>query len=287
VKPQREDGAIVLETRGTRGVVDDGLASLVLNGREVLVSPPQLQLWRAPTDNDGLRLLPERGRGLGFGPLAGWLELGLDRLEHRVENVATRGDGAEIVTRATGRDRWTDAVHRQRLRLAADGALHVENEVRLAADMRDLPRVGVVLELAPGFDELEWLGPGPDEAYPDRRASAMVGRHRGTVDGEYVPYILPQEHGHHPDARWLRLTGPGGGLEVRGVPTIGFSASRYTAGDLYRARHTVDLKPRRTTVLSLDAAQRGLGTASCGSDTHERHRLLDRVYRFGYILRPA
>ncbi len=285
VRPRREDGALVLETHGTRAVVDDRLASLTFGGREVLASGPAVQVWRAPTDNDGLSLMPERGRGFGFGPLGRWLALGLHELVREVERVSVRGDAVEVVTRASGRARPADVRHVQRLRLSGDGSLHVENEVRLGEGMVDLPRVGVVMELVPGLGELEWLGPGPHEAYSDRRASTVVARHRSTVDDEYVPYVFPQEHGHHPDARWLRLTGPGGGLEVRGQPTIGFSAGRFTADDLTRALHTVDLRPRPTTVLSLDAAQRGLGTASCGPDTHDRHKLLDRVYRFAYVLR--
>ena len=45
-----------------------------------------------------------------------------------------------------------------------------------------------------------------------------------------MPYIAPQEHGHHGDARRLRLTREDGtGIEVRGMPTIGFSASHFTA----------------------------------------------------------
>ena len=93
-----------------------------------------------------------------------------------------------------------------------------------------------------------------------------------------MPYILPQEHGHHPDTRWLTLTdGAGFGLEVRGRPTIGFTASHFTAADLYAARHTCDLEPRAEVVLSLDHAQRGLGTASCGPDTAPRYRLLARA----------
>jgi hypothetical protein len=105
------------------------------------------------------------------------------------------------------------------------------------------------------------------------------------VADEYVPYILPQEHGHHCDTRWLELTGDGGGLRVEGRPAIGFSASHFTAGDLYGARHTSDLEPRAETILSLDHAQRGLGTASCGPDAAERYRLNEASYRFDYVLR--
>ena len=101
-----------------------------------------------------------------------------------------------------------------------------------------------------------------------------------------MPYILPQEHGHHVQARRLALTDDGGfGLAVEGRPAIGFSAGHFTADDLYRARHTNDLEPRPEVVLSLDHAQRGLGTASCGPDTHPRHRLIEASYRFGYAVR--
>jgi beta-galactosidase len=226
---------------------------------DLIVEPPRLQLWRAPTDNDGLPLVEDKD----FGPLTRWLELGLD------------GDDLHGV-----------ATHTQRFRELSDGAILVENEVELAGGVRDVPRIGVVLTLRPGLEQLEWYGPGPWEAYSDRRASAHVGRWRSTVTDEYVPYIAPQEHGHHPDARWLRLTDARGrGLEVRGRPAIGFGASHFTAADLTAATHTDELVPRAETILSLDLAQRGLGTASCGPDTGVQYRLLEPRYSFAYELR--
>ena len=103
----------------------------------------------------------------------------------------------------------------------------------------------------------------------DRLASTVVGRFASTVTDQYVPYILPQEHGHHERhaLAHARPTDAGFGLEVRGRPTIGFAASHFTAADLYGARHTNELEPRPEVLLSLDHAQRGLGTASCGPDT--------------------
>jgi beta-galactosidase len=71
---------------------------------------------------------------------------------------------------------------------------------------------------------------------------------------------------------------------VRGRPTIGFTASHFTAADLYAARHTSDLEARPEVVLSLDHAQRGLGSAACGPDTHPRYRLTAGRYRFSYLL---
>jgi beta-galactosidase len=215
-----------------------------------------------------------------------WLELGLDRIEHRLDGVRARNGGVEVVYRASGRGKWKDALHKQQFVLTTEGLL-VENEVLLAPDLRDLPRVGVVLVLPPAFEQLRWFGRGPRESYPDRKASATVGRFQSTVTDQYVPYILPQEHGHRSDVRTLALTNEHGfGIEVEGRPTIGFSASHFTADDLYRARHTCDLEPRPEVVLSLDHAQRGLGTASCGPDTGQRYRLVESAYRFSYLLRP-
>jgi beta-galactosidase len=278
--PQREGDTIVLEAGGVRAEFDGGA---LRSFGDAVVAGPRLTLWRAPTDNDGLRLLPERRRGV----LWRWLELGLDRLEHRLEDVTT-GPGAqlEIVHRATGRDRWDDVVHRHRYRLTPAGALIVDHDIRTAPDLTDLPRVGVELRLHDDLEQLEWLGLGPHENYPDRRAAAVVGRFAGTVSDQYEPYILPQEHGHRGEVRELSLTDRDGhGLQIHGRPAIGFTASRYTAKDLYEARHTSDLRPRNEVILTLDHAQRGLGTASCGPDTHPRHRLTARRYGFAYEFR--
>ena len=61
----------------------------------------------------------------------------------------------------------------------------------------------------------------------------MVGLYRSIVADQYVPYIMPQEHGHKTDVRWLALSDVRGqGLRVAGEPTLEFSASHFTADDL-------------------------------------------------------
>jgi beta-galactosidase len=272
----------VLEAGGTRASIDleTGLLSeLSSGGRNVLVAGPRLQLWRAPTDNDGLRLVDEKRH---FGVLNRWLELGLDRLELSLESCRVGAASVTVVHTATGL-----VTHRHTYRLLASGELAVENVVELAPGLDDVPRIGAGLALRPGLERVTWYGRGPWENYSDRLASAIVGRFESTVAEQYVPYILPQEHGLHCDTRWLTLTGDDGfGLRVEGRPAIGFSASHLTAADLYSARHTSDLEPRPEVFLNLDHAQRGLGTASCGPDTAEQYRLLERSYRFSYTLAP-
>ena len=111
----------------------------------------------------------------------------------------------EVVHRAPG-----VVTHRHSYRLLASGELAVDNVVELAPGLTDVPRIGVGLVLLPGLERLSWYGRGPWENYSDRLASAIVGSFESTVSDQYVPYILPQEHGLHCDTRWVTLTGDDG-----------------------------------------------------------------------------
>jgi len=140
--------------------------------------------------------------------------------------------------------------------------------------------------LAPGFESLEWFGRGPHECYPDRARGALLARHRSTVTEQYVPYVMPQEHGLHVDTRWVSLGNPAMGVTVAAVfaGSGAFSASHLTAGDLTAATHDVDLSPRAETVLHLDHRHRGLGSLSCGPDTLAQYRMGSGTYRWRWSL---
>jgi beta-galactosidase len=124
------------------------------------------------------------------------------------------------------------------------------------------------------FAHVEWLGLGPHETYADRRASGRFGRFASRVVEQYVPYAVPQEHGHHVETRWLALASDAGvRVGIASERPFGFSVSRFRAEDLFAALHTSDLVARDETVLHLDVAQRGLGTGSCGPDVLSKYRV--------------
>jgi len=247
---------------------------------------PLLNVWRAATDNDGIKLAP----GQDHKPLARWLAWGLPHLRHRLVSVRLihtpgRLPVVEIVHNASGRDQWNDFQHVHRYVLLSNGTLFVENSLRVAPDITDLPRAGVSMCIVGGFENLEWFGRGPWENYCDRKTSALVARYRSTVTDQYVPYIMPQEHGHKTDVRWLALrTNTGAEFRVHGCPLFEFNASHFSDNDLFNARHTCDLKPRHEVILNIDAAHRGLGTASCGPDTLPHYRLSKHTYHFRFFL---
>jgi beta-galactosidase len=288
---QENTQSVTLSMDGIKAVFDPNLGQLIEFGKEnnLIQRGPMLHLWRAPTDNDGIKLLSERLIE-SMKVLTHWKSLGLPDLQFHLKSFKVEQKTGELPTiviqhSASGRDKWDDFTHIQRYTLLPTGKLVVGNLVKLARSIYDLPRIGINLSIKPGLEYLGWYGRGPWENYADRKTSAMVGHYESTVTGEYVPYIMPQEHGHHTDARWLILRDSNGnGIKVEGYPTFEFNVSHFTDNDLYSARHTVDLQPHPETWLSLDASMRGLGTASCGPDTLEQYRLLKSRYEFMYSL---
>jgi beta-galactosidase len=168
-----------------------------------------------------------------------------------------------------------------------DGLVSVENTFTVDKAIQDLPRLGVVLALKPGLETLKWFGRGPFENYSDRKRAALIDLYESTVTDQYVSYIVPQEHGNHTDVRWLSLAGESAGLSVEAQDgAMEFSASHFTAHDLFKAFHTYDLKPRPETILNLDFRQCGLGTASCGPGVLKQYRIKHGRYTWSYKLRP-
>ncbi len=265
---------------------DGFLASMKVGNREWLHpgGGPRLQLWRAATDNDGIKLWS----GQEAKPLGKWLAAGLDKLELRLEKIETTQKGIRTVHRATGRGKWDDYRHEQVFEFLDDDSIRVSNRIDLGKNAEtDLPRAGVVLTLPAKTERVRWYGCGPLENYSDRKAAAPVGLYSTTVSDLHVPYVMPQENGHRTDVRWIEIGDGVAALRFSGEPFLGFNASHYTVADLFAAKHTIDLVPRAETILSLDLAQRGVGTGSCGPDTLPPYRLTGHHHVFAYRIAAA
>lgn len=305
--PPTADPSVAAAERAPVAAVDElGL----LRGPAIAV-PPALSLWRAPTDND-----PE--------PARAWRRWGLDRLERRLLSIEDAAlpewctalpdqvgqigpppdDGslpgpdpataALVAGASTVRisSEWTTGdgsvvPHTQTVTTLSDGTVVVEEEVEVPASFHDLPRVGTVLELAEGLDTVTWFGRGPHETYPDRQRVGWIGHHTLPVDDMAFPYVMPQETGGRAAVRWAEVTGADGrGVRIDLDRPRQVSVTRHTAHDLTVATHHEELVPRRTAAVHLDAAHRGLGTASCGPDTLPRYLVRPGTFRWSWSLRP-
>jgi beta-galactosidase len=266
------------------------VASMTFGGTEILRAGPVLDLWRAPTDNDGIKAFDRANERKALGR---WIAAGLDRLERETRKVTVRRAGpsavkiaVESVARGAGSD--LAVKHKHTYIVYGSGDVVVTNRIDADRRLPDLARVGVTMTLPGGFENFRWYGRGPHENYCDRNSGAEVALFESSVDGLHVPYIVPQENGNRTDCRWAALTRDDGtGLLCVGMPLMEVSASHYTADDLFAAFHTNELARRDEIALNLDLRQRGMGGASCGPDTLEKYLVKPGTFSFDFALRPV
>ena len=138
-------------------------------------------------------------------------------------------------------------------------------------------RIGLGMQFASGFENVEFYARGPRSNYSDRKTGSYLGRFTTTVDDMVDEMIHPQTFGDHEDLRELILTNKTAGVQL-GVKVGGrasFSLSHYdettwcTSGDsMWNTNlHWYDLTRDPQVYAHFDYMQRGLGNNSCGGDS--------------------
>ena len=248
-------------------VVDDYGQIVMPHG----VLAPVLSLWRAPTDNDRIGHIATKWSRWGLRDL--------DRSDCVVSQSATSVKIINIWETGTG----FTIKHTQMITPVADG-FRVKESVVLPKQLNDVARIGTKFELDGSLSDLTWFGSGPHETYPDRKI-ARISRYVSTVADQYVPYVRPQENGGHNAVRWFELTNAAGnGVRIQLVKPMQVSVTPNRDVDLADATHDVELSPCGNTVVHIDAAHRGVGTAACGPDTLPKYMIKSGIHTWEWIL---
>jgi beta-galactosidase len=235
-----------------------GIDGITLAG----ITNARLDVWRAQTDNDAIP-----------GVANAWKEYGLHRVQHRIVSTGVKDGAWEVVTRTAPPALQWGLISTWRWTTVDDGVLLDLNVVPGGQFPDTLPRLGITFEL-PKVDQVEWFGAGPGEAYVDTRAAAAVGKYSATVDQLQTPYVRPQENGHRIDTRWAALTGSAGSLRIEAAPDLfGLTIRNWTTADLENAKHTIDVIPADRTYVTVDLAQAGIGSNSCGPALPDKYKL--------------
>ncbi|NNE73767.1 MAG: DUF4981 domain-containing protein [Acidimicrobiales bacterium] len=264
----------------------DGAIEWVKFGRQTVVAGDiTANLYRAPTDNDGVK---QGWMSDIVGVRQKWLAWGLDDLRVETEAVDIE-DGPMPTIRRRRKLHGADAFARQRTEMVvAENGVFVTETLVVPKDWSDVARVGVRFETPASLNRLEWFGLGPDESYPDRLGAQTVGHWATTVAEQYHPYVVPQEHGAHAQTRWFSLRSKAGsGLRVAMPEPLSFAARTHHDADLAAATTLADLVRHRRVEVHIDAALRGLGTDACGPDTLPRYRIKTGTYTWSYHLTPG
>jgi len=286
-----EDGVELRVVSGDLEIVADRETATVCRvnfaGETVLEKGPILNLWRAATDNDGIR----GWSGQEDKPMGQWLAEGLNDLQTETASLSTEQapEGVRLILERVHHGNGSEkrVSHRQVLTVRPGGEVRVDNTVDCDAGLPSLPRIGVSMRTPERFENVEWFGRGPWENHIDRNSGSPVGRYRGKVDDQFVDYVTPQENGNKSDVRWFSLDNGRMGVRFTGEQRIEFSVRHFTDNDLFTSFHVNELQDRKRaeTHINLDHIQRGVGTGSCGPQTLQQYCVEPRQYNFTYSIR--
>ncbi len=258
-----------------------GLTQWQYQGLQLLHSPPKLNFWQAPTDND-VRSAPT------------WKRHGLHGLRERFDDMQHRvlPDGRlEVLakTRVAPPVLAWGVECQYRYVIEPHGVIHLTVEGHPSGELPPIvPRIGLEWTIPSCLDQVTWKGLGPHESYPDSRESAYPGVFQATVEDLYTPYVVPQENGNRSGTRFAALTDLlGTGFAVAAEEPFHFSAHHYSTEVLEQARHASELKKDPFITLHIDHRRHGLGSASCGPGVLPQYELPLTEFQFSVTLYPV
>lgn len=150
-------------------------------------------------------------------------------------------------------------------------------------------RIGTVMELPEGYENVEWYGNGPVEAMWDREDFATVGRYSNTVSGMFYPYLDTQDTGTVTGVKWISVTNPSAksAMAIAATDTVEASALHFTVDDLDQAQHPYELTKLDSTILTVNYRSQGTGNKSCGQDTLSAYLIPNnKAYTYEYTMVP-
>ena len=246
-------------------------------GREYLNHPMELNIWRAPTDND-------------MYIKAEWKKAHYDKAYTRAytTEVVQGKHGVKIVSHASVVAETVQKILDVTItwKIDASGKIDADIEATKDGEFPDLPRFGVRMFLDKKLSAARYFGMGPQESYCDKHQAASHGLYQANVDDLHEDYIRPQENGSHYDCEYVELNNSRYGIVVSAENAFSFNASYYTQEELEKKTHNYELIESDSVVFCVDYALNGIGSNSCGPVVLEQYRFDDVLFRFQFTLMP-
>ena len=244
---------------------------LSIDGEELLETPMELNIWRAPTDND--RKIKQE-----------WMDAGYDRSKSRAYDVQWKREGKCVRIYST---MSVAAVALQRVldikavwEISNRGAISVKMQVKKNMEFPQLPRFGIRLFLKEEYENLKYYGLGPHESYRDKCKSCSHGLYDATVEEQHEDYIRPQENGSHTDCDYVMIEKENQTVIAVSPKPFSFNVSYYTQEELARKAHNYELEKSGNTIVCLDYAQNGIGSNSCGPELRDEYQVDEETFVF-------
>ena len=246
-------------------------------GREYLNHPMELNIWRAPTDND-MYIKSE------------WKKAHYDKAYTRAytTEVVQGKHGVKITSHASVVAETVQKILDVTITWKIEAAGKIDADIAVTKDdeFPDLPRFGVRMFLDKKLSAARYFGMGPQESYCDKHQAASHGLYQANVDDLHEDYIRPQENGSHYDCEYVELNNSRYGIVASAEKAFSFNASYYTQEELEKKTHNYELIESDSVVFCVDYALNGIGSNSCGPVVLEQYRFDDVLFQFQFTLIP-
>ena len=247
------------------------------SSRNYLIHPMELNIWRAPTDND--MYLKSK-----------WKKARYDKAYTRAYTVETIQNmhGIFIVSHV--------AVVADSIQKILDITINwkIDNDGKLSSVMyveKDdefpvLPRFGIRMFLDKRLKNVSFYGMGPQESYRDKHQGAYHALFRTKINDLHEDYIRPQENESHFDCDYVVFSASQFGIAAAAEKPFSFNASCYTQEKLEDTAHNYELEESDSIVFCLDYALNGIGSNSCGPALLEKYQFDDTSFQLEFTLVP-
>ena len=246
-------------------------------GREYLNHPMELNIWRAPTDND-MYIKSE------------WKKAHYDKAYTRAytTEVVQGKYGVKISSHASVVAETVQKILDVTITWTIDATGKIDADIAATKDgeFPDLPRFGVRMFLDKKLSDVRYFGMGPQESYRDKHQAASHGLYRANVGDLHEDYIRPQENGSHYDCEYVELNNSRYGIVASAEKAFSFNASYYTQEELEKKTHNYELTESDSVIFCVDYALNGIGSNSCGPVVLDSYRFNNVLFRFQFTLVP-
>ncbi len=260
------------------------LYSIKVGGEELLQQPMRLNFWRALTDND---------RGSRAGSRLGcWRDAGdtpgiYNNTKWSIQNYKILENGRKVIVTCGATICTQPECKAVVVYTITSKGIEVDLQFSPDDTLPEIPEVSVLFELPKDFENVTYLGRGPEENYIDRCNGTMIGLYNTTVNDMWVDYLKPQECGNRTGVRYATIVGDKKVFSVIAEPQMEMNICHYLPKEVEDAWHKKDLPEYNKTVVRLIARQQGVGGyESWGAHCNDIYKnKTDRIYRLKFQIR--
>ena len=296
-----DDKAIIIRGEQFTYTIDKKsgtFTSMKVRDRELIRSGFDFSVWRAPLANDmdpwGSSEFTKSHftPGLGRSIENQLRTLGMEYPDRQVSEIVAGDLNSQNASLKmvifTGKNGMNSGFEEIRSYIFhPDGTIDLTHKIIPHGEMPLLlPRKGLFFTLPDEYNQIEWYGRGPFETYPDRKTGAKTGIWKSEAASEYVPYLIPQDHGNKTDVRWLSVRnreGQGFVVEATG-DLLNFSLHQYDTDQLTRAVYPFQLARPGFLTLNIDYEISGVGETA--RRTLTKYRVFPSSGEYSLKLRP-